>query len=92
MSKLPYITACLRETLRLSPTAPAFSLQAKPDLPDPVEICNGQYVISKDAAIVAWLPNIHRDKKVYGEDADQFRPERMLEANFQKLPKNAWKV
>lgn len=92
MSKLGYLTACLRETLRLSPTAPAITFQPKPDAPEHFTICNGKYEVSRDSKIVAVLPVIHRDRAVYGEDADEFRPERMLEENFQKLPKNAWKV
>ena len=42
--------------------------------------------------IIALLPAIHRDPDVWGEDADQFRPERMLDENLSALPKNAWKV
>lgn len=87
ISKLPYVTAVLRETLRLQPTAPAFALQAKND----TEIIGGQYHISKNEPIVALLPKVHRDPAVYGEDANEFRPERMLDENFNKLPPNAWK-
>lgn len=42
--------------------------------------------------IIAILPAIHRDPDVWGEDADEFKPERMLDENLSALPKNAWKV
>lgn len=32
-----------------------------------------------------------RDPKVYGEDAEDFKPESMLGDAFNKLPKSAWK-
>ncbi|KAL7792090.1 hypothetical protein V8C37DRAFT_380716 [Trichoderma ceciliae] len=34
---------------------------------------------------------VHQDKAVYGEDAAEFKPDRMLDENFNKLPPNAWK-
>lgn len=33
----------------------------------------------------------HRDPAAYGEDAKDFRPERMLDDNLANLPPNAWK-
>ncbi|RFU30218.1 hypothetical protein B7463_g6139, partial [Scytalidium lignicola] len=91
MSKLPYIEACLRETLRLTPTAPAFTVQAKPDIPEDPVIIGGKYEVKKGQAIAAILAECHRDPAVYGPDADEFNPERMLDDNFAKLPPNAWK-
>ena len=35
---------------------------------------------------------VHRDPRIYGENADNFIPERMLDENFKRLPRNAWKV
>lgn len=87
LTKLPYITAILRETLRLQPTAPAIALHANKD----VEVLGGGYTVFKDEPIVALLPQIHRDPAVYGEDANEWKPERMLDENFNKLPPNAWK-
>lgn len=44
MSKLPYLEAILRETLRLQPTAPAFQLRALETVPGPV-VLGGKYYI-----------------------------------------------
>lgn len=41
--------------------------------------------------IVALLNNLHQDPAVYGEDANEWKPERMLDENFNKLPPNSWK-
>ena len=90
MSKLPYAEAVLRETLRLQPTAPAFTREPNKDVPGPVAL-GGKYYIPAGAPIIAILPQIHRDPLVYGVDADEFKPERMYGENFTKLPPNAWK-
>jgi cytochrome P450/NADPH-cytochrome P450 reductase len=93
LSKLPYLTAVMRETLRLKPTAPMIGMHAHPEKnkEDPVKLGGGKYALHKDEPIVLMLGKMQRDPKVYGEDADEFRPERMLDENFDKLPKNAWK-
>ncbi|KAJ5572635.1 hypothetical protein N7450_009619 [Penicillium hetheringtonii] len=93
MSKLPYITAIMRETLRLKPTAPLISVHPHPDKngDGPVTLGGGKYVLQDGEFVALMLGKMQRDPKVYGPDADEFRPERMLDENFEKLPKNAWK-
>ncbi|KAL1888068.1 hypothetical protein Sste5346_009805 [Sporothrix stenoceras] len=92
LNELPYLNAVLRETLRLSPTAPGFARGVRPENKDEkVTVAGGKYEIPRGAPVLCLLGKIQRDPKVWGEDADQFRPERMLDENFSKLPKNAWK-
>ncbi|PNS14900.1 hypothetical protein CAC42_2129 [Sphaceloma murrayae] len=86
MTKLPYLTGCLREALRLHPTAPGFSVSPLQD-----EVIGGEYLIKAGQPILCFLPKIQTDPEVYGEDAQNFRPERMMEENFVKLPGQAWK-
>ena len=86
LTKLKYIDAVLKETLRLQATAPSFSLQCKADsimLP-------GGYEVHKDEGVVVLLPGLHRDPKVW-DRPEEFLPERMLNGGFEKLPPNAWK-
>ncbi|KIW15094.1 hypothetical protein PV08_07881 [Exophiala spinifera] len=90
MSKLPYIEAILRETLRLQPTAPAFAVRALDTVAGPT-VLGGKYHIPHEAVLVALLPGIGRDAEVFGPDCNDFVPERMSQENFAKLPKNAWK-
>ncbi|CAK1362562.1 unnamed protein product [Cercospora beticola] len=89
MSKLPYIEAVLRETLRLAPTAPGFTVGPK-STKEPI-VLGGKYVLPGDAKITALLTKSGRDAAVFGEDANEFNPERMLDESFRKIPVAAWK-
>ena len=86
LSKLGYIDSILKETLRLWPTAPVFTVKAYEDT-----IVGGRYFFTKDQAAFIYLPGLHRDPKVWGEDANQFRPERFDSDLIAALPANAWK-
>ncbi|PHH85154.1 hypothetical protein CDD83_829 [Cordyceps sp. RAO-2017] len=89
VSKLPYIAAVLRETLRVSATIPAFAVEPYEDT-----LLAGKYLLRKGQPVTAMLSKAHFDPVVYGEDASDFKPERMLEANFARLNKefpNCWK-
>ncbi|KAF9783630.1 hypothetical protein IL306_008757 [Fusarium sp. DS 682] len=86
LSKMPYINMIFRETLRLMPTAPGFYVTPFKD-----EVIGGQYQVSAGKPMLCFLHLIHRDPEVWGPDAEEFRPERMADEHFNKLPKNAWK-
>ncbi|KAK6222971.1 bifunctional P-450:NADPH-P450 reductase [Colletotrichum tabaci] len=89
LSKLPYLNAVLRETLRLSSTIPAFGVEAKENT-----LIGGKYRVKKGEPIALLLGRAHLDPVVYGDDATEFKPERMLDKNFERLQKefpNSWK-
>ncbi|EKG22462.1 Flavodoxin [Macrophomina phaseolina MS6] len=86
LAQLPYLNAVLRETLRLQPTAPIYEL-----IPFEDTVIGDKYSVKKGDSLLVILPAVHRDPAVWGTDADVFRPERMLDGDFEKLPKNAWK-
>lgn len=92
VKKLDYLGAVLRETLRLTPTAPAMTKKANPEFQGKATFCKGRYAIEPSDRIVALLGATQRDPKIYGNDANEFKPERMLGENFKKLPSAAWKV
>ncbi|RAR07669.1 NADPH-cytochrome P450 reductase-like protein [Stemphylium lycopersici] len=89
LSKVPYLNAVLRETLRLQAPAPVISMTAKEDT-----TIGGKYAVKAGAPIAALLSMVHRDPAVYGEDAEDFCPERMLDEEFERRNKefpNCWK-
>jgi unspecific monooxygenase len=80
------IRRVLDEALRLWPTAPAFTRSPNSDT-----VIGGRYPMrTKDWATVL-LPLVHRDRLVWGEDADQFRPDRFLPENSRGRAPHAYK-
>ncbi|VUC32769.1 unnamed protein product [Clonostachys rosea] len=89
ISKLPYINAILRETLRLSSTIPGFAVEPTEDT-----MIGGKYLVKKGQPIVNLIFKAHLDPAVYGDTVSEFIPERMLDDNFNRLNKefpNSWK-
>ncbi|MGM0947948.1 MAG: bifunctional cytochrome P450/NADPH--P450 reductase CypB [Bacillota bacterium] len=84
IQQLKYIRMVLNETLRLFPTAPAFSLYAKEDT-----VLGGEYPISKGQPVTILIPKLHRDQNAWGEDAEDFRPERFEDPS--RIPHHAYK-
>ena len=91
LQKLKYLNAYLRESIRLSPIAPFLSKQINPQLHHQPLFLGGRYKIEPSDRIVVLLGKTQRDVTVYGEDAAEFKPERMLDEKFNNLPSGAWK-
>ncbi|KAI8976616.1 fatty acid hydroxylase [Trametes punicea] len=86
IGKLKYVSACLRESLRLSPPATMRGVRSLED----TTIGGGKYAIPKDAVLAIITAKCQTDPKVWGEDAREYKPERVYGENFEKLPPNAW--
>lgn len=84
VKQLKYITMVLNESLRLWPTAPAFSLYPKEDT-----VLGGEYLLKQGEEIKVLIPQLHRDKIIWGEDVEEFRPERF--ENASTIPQHAFK-
>jgi len=91
ITKLPYINAILRETLRVDSPITANGLGINVAAGEDPHTIGGKYKVGPDDMIVAMYHKMHKDPAVYGEDAGEFKPERMEDEAFEKLPKNAWK-
>jgi len=86
VSQLSYITQILKETLRLWPTAPGFSVH-----PYQETVIGGNYLIKKNYHLLILLPALHRDRSVWGERAEVFDPDNFSPAAERDRPANAWK-
>ncbi|KAK9781184.1 putative Cytochrome P450 [Seiridium cardinale] len=72
---LEYFQACLKESMRLRPAVGLNITRYAP--PEGVELEGIFFKGGTRLALNGWV--LHRDKSVFGEDAEQFRPERWLE-------------
>ena len=59
---------------------PGFTVEAIDDT-----LLEGKYLISKGEPVIALLAKSHKDPAVFGDDAEDFKPERMLDENFSRL-------
>lgn len=78
---LPFFVACIKEGLRLNP--PATNLFARL-APKGGKAIDGVYV-PEGTEITSHAYTMQRDKGLYGEDAEEFRPERWLESEKKSL-------
>lgn len=83
---LKYIDAICKETLRLQPSAPAWTVTPKSE--DGATLPGG-YHVDHNQAVLVLLSMLHRDPKAWGEDAEAFVPERFLDGRT-ILP-DSWK-
>lgn len=72
----------IRETLRFNAPISAFAREATKD-----ETIGGKYRVKAGEQLVCLLAKSHLDPKVYGDTANEFVPERMMEDNFNRLMK-----
>ncbi|MEM1039071.1 MAG: cytochrome P450 [Pseudomonadota bacterium] len=86
VNQLTYIQQILSEALRLYPTAPAFGLAPYED-----EIVGGKYNLKKGSFVTVLALMLHRDKSVWGENAEAFDPEQFSKDAIAGRPINAYK-
>jgi len=86
VAQLVYLDQVFKETLRLWPTAPAFAVYSYAE-----ETTLGPYPIHREQTLYVLAPMLHRDPKVWGDDAEAFNPDHFAFENAAKLPPNAWK-
>jgi len=84
LSKLKYLDMILKECLRLWPIASGFNLRALKD--EQV----GEYAIKPTDSIFIFLPSLHRDPKVWGENRNEFNPENFSPEKEAKIPPSAY--
>jgi cytochrome P450/NADPH-cytochrome P450 reductase len=84
--QMPYVGQILEETLRLWPTAPAFTRRPYEDI-----VLDGKYRIERDSAVIVLTPMLHRDTKIWGNNPEAFDPDRFSPENRANIPANAYK-
>jgi cytochrome P450 len=72
---MPYLTACLRESLRFDPPIVSFL----PRWSEGVELCGRFIPAGVEIACSPYV--ISRNKEIFGEDVHVFRPERYADAD-----------
>jgi cytochrome P450 len=86
VSKFRHIRRVLDEALRLWPTAPGFTRSPNADT-----VIGGRYLMRTQDWATVLIPLIHRDPSVWGEDAEEFRPDRFLPENSRGRAPHSYK-
>ncbi|KAJ5671895.1 hypothetical protein N7507_001022 [Penicillium longicatenatum] len=81
LTHLPFYVGCVKETMRLCPSAPNIFPRY---VPEPGLELFGKFApAGTEISCNPYL--VHRDPALYGDDAEEFRPERWLDAERAKL-------
>ena len=79
--QMPYLQAVLKEAMRYHPSTGFIMERHVPK--GGATICGVEIPGGTIVGINSWV--VHRHKAVFGEDADEFRPERWLDADEERL-------
>lgn len=85
-NKMTYTEQVIKESLRLFPSAPIVARQATGD----VKIKTRDIVIPKGVNIVVGISQLHRDKSIWGPEAEKFNPENFSKENVAKRHPNSF--
>ena len=84
--QLPYLEACIKEAGRLHPPIGLPLERIVPTSPEGGIDLNGHFIPQGTViGINAWV--VQRDKQIFGDDADLWRPERWLVDDEEKINK-----
>ncbi|MET7362232.1 cytochrome P450 [Streptomyces sp. NPDC005562] len=86
VAKLRYVRRVLDESLRLWPTAPAFAREARGDT-----ILGGVHPMRRGAWALVLATMLHRDPAAWGENAEEFDPDRFAPAAVRARPAHVFK-
>lgn len=84
LKQLPYCRQVINETLRLYP--PAYAIERKTIAADQI----GGYHIPKETNVIISSYVLHRMPELWGDEADQFQPERFETELVKKQPRFAY--
>ena len=86
-------SSVMREATRLHPPAAApFMTTNSESSDDTVPLMGGKYSVPRGTTFRNTIRLAQKDLAISGSDADVFRPERMLDKDFNQFPRNAWEV
>lgn len=84
LNKLKYLEQVIKESLRLFPIAAVVLRKTSDDFK------LDDYIIPAETTISIRIYNIQRDKRYWGEDANEFNPERFEEERIKNVPAYAF--
>lgn len=85
LNRLEYLNNVINEVLRLIPVVPYVFRRVDEEI-----VSNDGFIIPINTNIIVPIIKIHQNKALWGDDADQFRPERFEKERFQKIHQYAF--
>jgi cytochrome P450 len=75
LKHLPFIDSCIKESLRLCPSVAQLPGRV---LADEYHLSNG-YILPKGSRVILSIYSLHHNRKYWGDDVEEFRPDRFDE-------------